>query len=304
VSKQPYKEVVERSILAALGMTSSGFDVTAAPAERRALGYRWEDAAWKLEPTMAHGAFGAMGGLQTSANDYAKWVAFLLAAWPPRDGADAGPVRRGTIRELAQGSNFPGTRTRPGESGANACRLAATYGMGFGAAQDCDMGLTLSHGGGYPGYGSHVLLLPDYGVGVFAFANRTYAGPSPPVWDAALRLLRAGVLKLRPTPVSASLAATYAAVGKAFAAGSIEPAGALLAENVLMDRDAAHRARDLAELKAKVGTCDTSAAIEATGAQSGRFTWTCERGKVSGRLLLAPTREPRIQSYTLSPAAP
>ena len=36
---------------------------------------------------MAHGAFGAMGGLQTSANDYAKWVAFLLSAWPARDGA-------------------------------------------------------------------------------------------------------------------------------------------------------------------------------------------------------------------------
>jgi hypothetical protein len=30
--------------------------------------------------------------------------------------------------------------------------------------------------GGYPGYGSHILLLPD-GVGIFAFANRTYSGP-------------------------------------------------------------------------------------------------------------------------------
>ncbi len=49
--------------------------------------------------------------------------------------------------------------------------------MGFIAAQDCELGLTLSHGGGYPGYGSHVLLLPDYGIGIFAFANRTYAGP-------------------------------------------------------------------------------------------------------------------------------
>ena len=65
-------------------------------------------------------------------------------------------------------------------------------------AVDCELGLTLSHGGGYPGYGSHVLLLPDYGVGIFAFANRTYAGPRPPVWDAAVALLRAGALKARP----------------------------------------------------------------------------------------------------------
>ncbi len=42
--------------------------------------------------------------------------------------------------------------------------------MGMIAATDCDLGLTLGHGGGYPGYGSYVLLLPDYGVGIFAFA--------------------------------------------------------------------------------------------------------------------------------------
>ena len=77
--------------------------------------------------------------------------------------------------------------------------------MGLIAAADCDLGLTLSHGGGYPGYGSHVLLLPDYGVGIFAFANRTYAGPRPPVWDAAVALHRAGLLTPRPVPVSTAL---------------------------------------------------------------------------------------------------
>ena len=40
----------------------------------------------------------AMGGIQTSANDYAKWVAFLLSGWPSRDGADEGPVRRSSVR--------------------------------------------------------------------------------------------------------------------------------------------------------------------------------------------------------------
>ena len=89
------------------GMAATGYDVAAAPRERRALGYRWEDNAWKLEPTMAHGAFGAMGGIQTSATDYARWVSYLLSAWPPRDGADSGPVRRSSVRELAQGANFP-----------------------------------------------------------------------------------------------------------------------------------------------------------------------------------------------------
>jgi CubicO group peptidase (beta-lactamase class C family) len=304
VAGQPYADYIRGLLFTPLGMRSTGYDVLASPGERRAVGYRWEDDAWKLEPTMAHGAFGAMGGIETTASDYAKWVGFLLSGWPARDGADTGPVRRSTVRELAQGSNFPALRVRGGATGAGACRLASTYAMGLIAAQDCDLGLTLSHGGGYPGYGSHVLLLPDYGIGIFAFANRTYAGPRPPVWDAAMALHRAGELKPRPVPASTTLTTAYAAVGKMFAAGSITAGGDVLAMNMPLDRDAAHWARDLAALKASVGTCDTAAPIAPAAALSGTFTWTCERGRVNGSLLLAPTREPRIQALQLTRATP
>src|SRR3546814_4529326 len=77
---------------------------------------------------------------------------------------------------VAQGLNFVSVTNRIGASGATACKQAAAYGMGWRVAQDCDLGLTLAHGGGYPGYGSHVMLMPDHGTGVFALANRTYAG--------------------------------------------------------------------------------------------------------------------------------
>jgi CubicO group peptidase (beta-lactamase class C family) len=300
VSKQPYKDVVQRTLFAPLGMTSTGYDVAASPQERRALGYRWEDDAWKLEPTMAHGAFGAMGGIQTSATDYAKWVAFLLSAWPPRDGADAGPVRRSSVRELAQGANYPVARNRPAIADASACKMPSTYGMGFGVAIDCDLGLTLSHGGGYPGYGSYVLLLPEYGTGIFAFANRTYAGPSPPVWAAAIALQKAGRLTPRTLTPSTALSAAYAAAGRIYASGSITAGGDVLAMNMLMDRDVEHWARELATLKQAAGTCDTTAPIVATGALAGTFAWTCERGRLNGRLLLAPTKDPRIQTLALT----
>lgn len=39
-------------------------------------------------------------------------------------------------------------------------------------------------------------------------------------------------------------------------AGSVTAAGDVLAMNFLMDRDAEHRARDLAELKGEVGPCE------------------------------------------------
>jgi CubicO group peptidase (beta-lactamase class C family) len=147
VSGIPYDQYIMRTIQRPLGMTWTGYEVRDWPIERRAIGYRWENEAHAEEPTMRHGVFGAMGGVQTSANDYSKWIAFLLSAWPPRDGTDAGPVRRATLREMAQGSNFPRLRQR---FGTTPVTQAAAYGMGLIAAQDPDLGNTLSHGGGYP----------------------------------------------------------------------------------------------------------------------------------------------------------
>ncbi len=305
VSKQPYAETITRTLLKPLGMESSGFVADAAPRERRALGYRWEDNAWRPEPTLTPGAFGAMGGVQTSADDYAKWLAFLLSAWPARDGAETGPVKRSSVRELSQGLNFPRLRARFGRTGADACRQAAVYGMGMIVAVDCDLGFTLSHGGGYPGYGSHVLLMPDRGVAIFALANRTYAGPSGPVWDSAVALLKSGWLPAeRAVAVSADLAQAYRTAAAIYTTGGIAAAGDLLAMNFLLDRAEEGRARDIAVLKAQVGDCDTSSPVTATGALTGEFTWRCAHGRLKGSLELAPTRPPRIQELKLAPVAP
>jgi hypothetical protein len=149
-----------------------------------------------------------------------------------------------------------------------------------------------------------VLLLPDYGVGVFAFANRTYAGPSGPVWDAAVALHKAGLLKPRALPVSDALAAAYRAAAAAYVRGSITAAGDRLAMNVLLDRSAEGWSRDLERLRKQVGACETTAPIRPNGALSGEFTWTCAHGRVKGSLLLAPTRPPTIQELRLEPAAP
>ena len=103
---------------------------------------------------------------------------------------------------------------------------------------------------------------------------------------------------------SSALTVAYAAVAKMFTTGSVTSAGDVLATNFLMDRDAAHRARDFSELKARVGACETTTPIAATSALAGSFTWRCEHGRVNGDILLAPTPTPRIQSLTLTRAAP
>ncbi|MBB5986295.1 serine hydrolase domain-containing protein [Sphingobium lignivorans] len=303
VSGMAYADYMQRHILRPLGMASSGYDVAAAPLARRALGYRWEDEAWRPEPELADGAFNAMGGLQVSANDYARYVAFLLSAWPARAGEQSGPLPRASVRMLVQGAGFASLAQRPGASGgANACRQSVTYGFGMRVARDCALGLTLGHSGGYPGYGSFVLLMPDAGIGLFAFSNRTYNSSTPAVWDAAMALHRAGAIKPRPTPVSPLLAQGYAAAGRIYAAGDVLAAKDALAMNFLLDRDAAHWAQALADVKRQAGDCGTDAPIRATGALSGTFSWTCATGTVKGNVLLAPTANATIQELEFESA--
>lgn len=297
VSGKPYDRYISDTILRPLGMASTGYEVRDWPIERRAIGYRWEQDAWREEPTMRHGTFGAMGGVQTSANDYARWVAFLLSAWPPRDETDRGPVRRASVRELAQGLGFAHTASRPAASGRPPCRYASSYGKGMIAEQDCDLGFVLTHSGGYPGYGSDLLLLPDQGIGIFGFANRTYAGP--PVSEAALAMHRAGLPGPRPISVSAALSRAYDAAGAMYRAGSLATGRGMLAANFLMDRSEPMWGREFARLKGKVGACATDAPVAPAGNLSGRFSWKCERGGIQGQLLLAPTNPPSIQALRL-----
>ena len=305
VSQHPYAETITQTLLVPLGMRSSGFVADAAPQLRRALGYRWEDDAWRPEPLLGPGAFGAMGGLQTSANDYAKWVSFLLSAWPARDGSDAGPVRRSTVRELAEGVNMPRLRERFTRTGGPTCTEAIAYGRGMIVAMDCELGVTLSHGGGYPGYGSHVLLMPDRGAAIFAFANRTYAGPSAPVWDSAISLLKAGALPAeRALAPSAELLASYRTAAEIYTSGTVSQSVDALAMNFLMDRDADGWSRDLDRLKRQVGDCDTAAPLVATGALAGEFTWHCVHGRLKGSLLLSPTRPAKIQQLKFALVPP
>ncbi|MCW5580473.1 MAG: beta-lactamase family protein [Luteimonas sp.] len=303
-SGMAYGDYVRSRILAPLGMDSTGYEVGDVPRDRLALGYRWENGRWSAEPEMRDGAFGAMGGLVTSANDYARWVAFLLSAWPPRDDPDTGPVKRATVREIAQGLNFVSVATRIGASGADACRQAAAYAMGWRVAQDCDLGLTLAHSGGYPGYGSHVMLMPGHGTGIFVMTNRTYSGPSAPAWDTAVAMDKAGLLVDREVPVSEPVSAMFAAVRAAYDDGGLGPLEGRLAMNFLLDRSAENWAAEFARLKAQVGECASAEPLAPQGALSTRFRLVCAKGVLDGGLLLAPTRPATLQALQLRVVPP
>lgn len=305
VSGKRYQDYIRDTLLRPLGMASTGYDVLASPQARRAFGYRWQDSQWIREPDMADGAFGAMGGMETSAHDYARWVGFLLSAWPPRDDKDDGPVKRATVRAIVEGSNFATGQMRLAAIGGAPCRQAVAYGMGWRVLDDCDLGRVVTHTGGYPGYGSVAMLMPDKGVGVFAFASRTYGAPSVPAFRAALALRAAKALPGdRATPASPGVVAGYRAVREIWTAGDVMAAPDRLAMNFLMDRDAPHWRAELKKLRDEVGPCPADEPVTPVTAMAGKFGWTCEHGRIDGSFLLAPTADPTLQELKLAVAAP
>jgi CubicO group peptidase (beta-lactamase class C family) len=286
VSGEPYQDYMRRLFLAPLGMAHTTFDAIAAARGDFAFGYRLDGEAWSRERIEPDGEVGAMGGLVTTAPDYACWVAFLLAAWPARDDPESGPVRRASVREMAlyHAPPFQPDTAEP--------RLSA-YGYGLMNAIDKRFGRLLHHPGGLPGYGSHVLMLPDRGWGVFAFANRTYAPMSKLTPRLAQILLDAAPKRPAAVPSPALKRAIDAAV-TAYASGRIEDVADACAPNLLLDLPAPLRNAELVGLKKRLGE-GTVEAMEPRHALAGSFTLACARGRLKVTVILSPERQPGIQ---------
>lgn len=292
VSGRPYQAFIRETILAPLGMTRTTFDAVAAARADFAWPYRVDDGVFSRERLEPDGEVGAMGGLATTAGDYARYLAFLLDAWPARDDPETGPVRRASVREMGLFHAPPFAPDPP---------VPTAYGYGLMDAVDPTLGRRLHHPGGLPGYGSHMLFLPNAGVGVFAFGNRTYA-PMSRLTVRLAELFLGAQPKRVPSAPSPWLKRAVEAVVAAYAAGRIEAAGAVFAENLLLDQPAPRRNAELAALKQQLGEGRLDS-IEPTHALAGCFAIACERGRLMGTVVLSPEAEPGIQKLTFSAEA-
>jgi CubicO group peptidase (beta-lactamase class C family) len=303
-SGRPYKDYVRDEILMPLGMRSSTFDLAAVPREHVALGYRWEDNVWKDEPILAHGSFGAMGGLWTTARDLSRYVAFLLAAFPPRDEAERGPVRRSSAREMQQAS-----RAQPASVFRNAVDAPlqlglSSYGYGLGVSQDCRFNHIVGHGGGLPGYGSLMRWLPEHGVGLIGMANLTYAGWGGLFNDTLATLERTGALRPRVAQPSPSLLSAQKDVSQLIAKWDDGLAMRIAADNLFLDVSAEVRSARWRGLATTHGICGSPGLIDPENALRGRWRMTCERGWLDVFITLAPTNPARVQLINVQSTLP
>lgn len=293
-SGMTYDRYVQKEILAKLHMDSSTFEFSSVPPATRAVGYRLRpDGTYAEEAPLPHGAFGSMGGLLTTATDMGKYVAFHLSAWPARDDAETGPVRRSSVREmnhLWRPANLT-VRLVDGAIQAN----ATGYGYGLSIRSDCRFEQIVGHGGGLPGFGSYMLWLPDYGIGLFAMANLTYAGPAEPINQALDVFIKTGGLQKRELPASPVLASTRDHIVNLWKAWDDSEARKIAAMNLFLDTPIAQRREEIQKLKDEVGTCGAASAVIPENWLRGQFNMTCQKGTVGVFFTMAPTQPPTVQ---------
>jgi hypothetical protein len=265
-------------------------------ADGSARGYRLEGGEWVIEDPLPDGAFGAMGGLATSVRDFSKYVTAHLGAWPPRDDPELGPLRRSSMREMAQ--SWRSTAIED-DSGI----LAAGYGYGLKVEIHRRYGRMVGHSGGLPGFGSHAAWLPDHGVGLMVFANRTYAKARLAVGLALEELAGTGALVARRSPTSPDLIQAQQGLAQLYGQWDDRVAGEIVLETATLDRDDDRRWPDLAELSSRYGACVGLGPIEPTGALRGSWRMDCQRGSLQLTVMLGPTC-PKIQFLSVKELVP
>lgn len=305
LSGQPYQEFVRDRLLLPLGLRDTRYDPAGVPPARLARGHKRDGTGWADEPLLADGEAGAMGGLLTTAPDLARYVAFMLSAWPPRDEPERGPVLRRTLREMQAGQGSPDLYTRRQLPGGPAAAFAESYGFGLSATVDCNFGRVIDHGGGLPGFGSMMRWLPDHGVGVLVLGNSTYFGAGGPARTLLRELSATGALVPRAPAASPALQAAFAQVGTTLLAtddgAATVPAWA--AENLVLDQPWPQRKAAFAEQRASLGACKP-AELTAENPLRGRQRLACEKGWLDITLTLAPTNPPLVQSLSFNAGAP
>lgn len=295
VTGEPLPVYTRREIFVPLDMNATVWEFDRAPAEDLALGYMWRDEAWVNVPLEHHGSFGAMGGLITSIEDFANYAALHLSASPPRSTVDTGPLRRSSLREMQQPWRFAALMPDFAWPDGRVCPSVRAYGYGLRWQEDCAGRVMIGHSGGLPGFGSNWVMLPEFGLAVISFDNRTYGGTSTinlAVADTVLALAALQPRRLAPTPILTQRRDELVAFLPDWTGA--EASGAF-AENFFMDNrvsDLAARDRPLFE---QAGEIRSVGPVEPFNQLRGTFILDGELRDIEVFFTLSPETVPAIQ---------
>lgn len=307
VAGMPYQAYVQQHILRPLGMSATCWNVEDVHGQSVAMGYREVAGALIEEPSAfapSAGDGAAFGGLYSSVRDLARWVAFLLSAWPARDEAEGPVLRRSSLREMQRCANPrpPVLATR--KVGALPQVEASGYAYGLFVADNSELGRIVGHAGGLPGYGSHMVWLPDRDLGVVTLANRTYAPAVPIALQLLRRVVTQAAIKPRRVHPAASLVAAQAQISRLIGKWDDALADELMAANFFLDEPRERWRARVADLHTRHGKLHPEGELEITNPLRGVWTMRGARGWCRVAITLAPTVPPRVQHLSITSIFP
>lgn len=297
VSGIAYQEYISENILKPLGMTHTYWEYTKVPEEQLAHGYRWVNNNWVEQPLLHDGSYGAMGGLITTIEDFSKYMALQLSAWPPRDDRETGPVKRSSIREMQYPWNIYALNANSRTAEGLPCPTVNAYAYGIRWTKDCNNRVTVGHTGGLPGFGSQWALMPEYGIGIVAFANATYARAGIINTQVLETLLKLSAIQPRELPASPILNQRRDELMKILPQWKNAEKSGLFAQNFFMDYFSTQLAAEAAEAFSKAGKITSTGKMIAENQLRGYFILEGTNADIRISFTLTPEHPALIQEY-------
>ena len=298
VSGQTYQTYINENILKPLGMVNTYWDYAKVPQNQLVKGYRWLDENWVEQPMLGDGAYGAMGGMLTTMDDFAKYTAFHLSD-AVSEAKESVVLRRSSLREMHQPWNISTFNTENKNANGKIMPFVSAYGYGLRWVEDADHKIGIGHSGGLPGFGSNWKILPKYGIGIIAFANRTYApvsGLNVQILDTLVALAH---LKPKPLAVSPMLKQRQSALVNLLPEWKNAEATNIFAENFFLDYFPNSLRKEAEGIFNKVGKILKINEIIPENNLRGTFVLEGERGNIEVSFTLSPENPALIQEYNI-----
>ena len=310
-----YQDFVASRLLGPLGLDRTGYDASDFAPDSLARGYQRSAGGWAELAPDGNGAFAPMGGVFSSVRDLASWVTGLATGFPAGAEADGGPhpLRRASRREM----QLPQVAIPPYPAlplpGAASAGSQLSYGFGLFVEEHPAWGRLVFHGGGYPGFGSHMRWHPASGLAVVVLANSTYAGAhalAGRLLDTLLRAApapatgqpRARGLVPAARPVWPETRQAQQAVDELLRSWDDAAADRIFTPNVAQDEPYPARREKAALTWQRLGPPGGGPARPAESDSPAQLRWWLrgERGEAAVEIKLTPEDPPRVQALSVA----
>lgn len=299
VSGKAYDVYINDNIFKPLGMHNTSWEYKNVHADKLALGYRLVNNQLKEEELLHHGAYGAMGGLITTIEDFSKYAVLHLSAWPPSNEKESSVIKRSSLREMHQPWRFSSMNLNFKYPDGRSCPLAVAYGYGLGWSKDCEGRIRVGHSGGLPGFGSYWAMLPEYGIAIVSFTNLTYAPNTFINLKVLDTLVTLADLKPRQLSPSNILNKRKNELLALLPTWNGTEQSQIFADNFFADYNIDSLKKDAEKLFAKAGKIIRVGEMKAENQLRGSFIVEGEKANLQVYFTLTPQDPPLIQEYNI-----